>query len=310
MKNRTKLEKVLQTPGRLFMNIIYRIPAVSRCIDDEKYLKFIYFFCFWKKLDLENPTTYNEKLQWLKLYDRRAIYTTMVDKYAAKDYVSERIGQQYIIPTLGVWDSFDEIDFDHLPNQFVLKCTHDSGGLVICKDKSKLDKKAARKKIGKCLKHNYFYLGREWPYKNVKPRIIAEPYLVDHNGELKDYKFFCFSGIPKMLFIATNRGIDTRFDFYDMNFQHLPFMNGHANAERNLQCPEGFDKMKELAGVLSQGLPELRVDFYNVDGKIYFGELTLFHFSGLVPFEPAEWDEKIGSWCELPQKKSDYVSNP
>lgn len=303
MRNRTKLEKAIQTPGRVFMNIIYRIPFLTKRIDDAKYLKFIYFFCFWKKLNLSNPQTYSEKLQWIKLYDRRDIYTTMVDKYEAKNYAKNIIGEEHIIPTLGVWDSFDEIDFNKLPDQFVLKCTHDSGGLIICKDKKNLDKDAAKKKINKCLKKNYYYLGREWPYKNVKPRIIAEPYMADKNGELKDYKFFCFDGVPKLLFIASDRGIDTRFDFFDMNFKHLPFINGHANSDKAILKPEGFEKMQKLAKKLSEGYPELRVDFYNIDGKIYFGELTLFHFSGLVPFEPSEWDKKIGQWIKLPPKK-------
>lgn len=303
MKNRSKLQKALQTPGRVFMNAIYRMPFLSKHIDDEAYLKFIYFFCFWKKLNLKNPKTYNEKLQWIKLYDRRDIYTTMVDKYEAKKYVADIIGEDYIIPTLGVWDTFDEIDFDKLPDQFVLKCTHDSGGLVICKDKKVFDKEAAKKKINKSLKKNYYYLGREWPYKNVKPRIIAESYMEDKKGELKDYKFFCFNGIPKMLFIASDRGIDTRFDFYDSEFNHLPFMQGHPNREKKIDCPDGFEEMKKLSFDLSKDIPAIRVDFYNVDGKIYFGELTLFHFSGFVPFEPAEWDEKIGEWIDLPKAR-------
>lgn len=299
MRNRSKLEKAIQTPGRAFMNIIYRVPWLSHMIPDDMYIKIIYFFCFWKKLDLKNPKTYSEKLQWLKLYDRRDIYTTMVDKFAVKEYVAKRIGEEYIIPTLGVWDSFDEIDFDKLPQRFVLKCSHDSGGLVICKDKSKLDICAAREKIEKCLKKDYYYLGREWPYKNVKPRIIAEKFMSDSNGQLNDYKFFCFNGTPKMLFIASDRGVDTRFDFYDEDFNHLPFMQGHPNSEKTLSCPNGFKEMKQLATQLSEGFPQIRVDFYNIDGKIYFGELTLFHFSGFVPFEPPEWDEKIGRWFDV-----------
>lgn len=299
MRNRTKFEKVIQTPGRLLMHIIYHVPVLAHHIDDETYLKMIYFFCFWKKLNLENPASYSEKLQWIKLFDRRDIYTKMVDKYDVKKYVAEIIGDEYIIPTLGVWDKFEDIDFELLPTKFVLKCTHDSGGVVICKDKDKLDKNAVKKKIRKHLKRNYYYLGREWPYKNVKPRIIAEPYIEDKMGHLRDYKFFCFSGEPKMLFIASDRGIDTRFDFFDMDFRHLPFVNGHANSEKKLVCPNEFYKMKKLASKLSNGYPELRVDFYDVDGKVYFGELTLFHFSGFVPFEPSEWDKKIGSMLKL-----------
>ena len=179
---------------------------MSHIIPDALYLKLRYWKVFHKPLNLKNPQTFNEKLQWLKLYDRKPEYTCMVDKYKAKQYVAERIGQEYIIPTLGVWDSFDEIDFDALPDQFVLKCTHDSGGLVICQDKKTLDKEAARRRITASLQRNYFWANREWPYKNVKPRIIAEVYMQDTvTAELRDYKFFCFNGTAKLLFIATDR---------------------------------------------------------------------------------------------------------
>ena len=300
-KNRNKIQKAVQTPGRAFMNIIYRMPDLSKCIDDEKYIKFIYFFCFWKKLNLNNPQTYSEKLQWIKLYDRRNIYTTIVDKYSVKEYVASIIGEEYIIPTIGVWDRFEDIDINKLPDSFVLKCTHDSGGLVICKDKAKFDIPAARKKINKSLKRDYYLLGREWPYKNVKRRIIAEPYISDSKNQLNDYKFFCFNGKPRMLFIASDRGTDTRFDFFDMDFNHLSFEQGHPNSIKKIQKPNGFDKMSLLASMLSKDFPEVRVDFYNVDGKILFGELTLFHFSGFVPFEPSKWDKKMGNWITLPK---------
>lgn len=299
--NKTKLEKAVQTPGRALMNIIYRIPLLPRLIDDKTYLKMIYFLCFWKKLDLEHPKTFNEKLQWMKLYDRRDIYTRMVDKEAVKGYVAEIIGEEYVIPTIGVWDRAEDIDFDALPEQFVLKCTHDSGGLVICRDKSKLDRKKARKKLNKCRKKNYYYLGREWPYKQVPPRILAEPYMADRNGEMKDYKFFCFSGEPRVLYIASDRSTDVKFDFFDMDFYHLPITNGHGNSEKKLQPPEHFEKMKELARKLSAGFPQLRVDFYEVDGRVYFGEITLFHMCGFVPFEPAQWDRMLGDLLTLPE---------
>lgn len=273
-------------------------------MDDEAYLKRKYRACMGKELNLGSPQTFNEKLQWLKLHDRKPEYTTMVDKYAVKRYVADIIGEEYIIPTLGVWNHFDEIDFDKLPNQFVLKCTHDSGGIVICKDKNKLDLKSAKKKIEKSLKQNYYWSGREWPYKDVKPRIIAEEYMIDESGyELKDYKFFCFNGEPKMMFIATDRGSDTKFDFYDMEFNHLPFTNGHPNANKQIKKPKNYSTMLALSAKLSFGIPHVRVDFYNINGKIYFGELTFFHWSGLVPFEPEEWDYKLGSWLKLPERK-------
>lgn len=273
---------------------------------DEKYLKRKYKAYIGKELDLENPQTFNEKLQWLKLYDRKPIYTTMVDKYAVKQYVAEQIGEEYIIPTLGVWDRFDDIDFDALPDQFVLKCTHDSGGLVICRDKSKLDKVAAKAKIEKFLKREYFWRQREWPYKNVKPRIIAEQYMEDSKtAELRDYKFFCFNGAVKALFVATERqkaGEEVKFDFFDPDFNRLPFRQGHPNAKTTPEKPVRLEEMKRLAEALSKGIPHVRVDFYEVDGRVYFGELTFSHFAGLVAFEPEEWDYTFGSWIQLPEK--------
>ena len=275
-------------------------------MDDERFLKKKYYYRMGKELNLENPQTFNEKLQWLKIYDRRPLYTTMVDKYEAKQYVAGIIGQKYIVPTLGVWDKFDDIDFNKLPNQFVLKCTHDSGGLVICSDKSKLDIAQARKKIERSLSTDYYLTGREWPYKDVKRRIIAEQYLVDsETRELRDYKVFAFDGVARALFIASERQNlveETKFDFYDENFVHLPITNGHPNSKVQLKKPVNFEEMKRLAGKLSEGFPELRVDFYEVDGKLYFGELTFFHYSGMVPFVPEEWDLKFGSWIKLPQK--------
>ena len=269
-------------------------------LPDEIFLKLRYRLELGKKLNLENPQSFNEKLQWLKLYDRNPEYTKMVDKYEVRKYIAEKIGEEYLIPLLGVWDSFDEIDFDKLPNQFVLKCTHDSGGLVICKDKSNLDIKAAKKKINKCLKRNFYYLSREWPYKNVKPRIIAEKFMVDESGtELKDYKLFCFNGEPKALFVATDRPHDTKFDFFDMEFNHLPFTNGHPNAAKEIKKPEGLSEMAELAKKLSKGMKQVRIDFYDINGKVYFGEITFFHWSGMVPFDPEEWDYKWGDMIKL-----------
>ena len=293
------LWKLLRDPRRILF--VYGIRGGFRFLNDAAYVKLLYWCSIRKKLDLENPKTFNEKLQWLKLYDRKPEYTRMVDKYEAKRYVAEKIGEEYIIPTLGVWDRFEDIDFDSLPDQFVLKCTHDSGGLVIVKDKAKLDKKAAKKKIEKSLRRNYYYCGREWPYQNVKPRIIAEAFMVDESGtDLKDYKFFTFNGKAKMLFVATDRAVDTRFDFFDMDFRHLPILNGHENATKKIEKPKSFAQMKELAETLSAGMPQIRVDFYDVNGQIYFGEMTFFHWSGFTPFEPEEWDLTLGNWIALP----------
>ena len=289
----------------------YRIRALDylglyRWCNDEKYLRKIYYAHFGKELDLNNPKTYNEKLQWLKLYDHNSLYTKLVDKYEVKAIVESIIGSKYIIPTLGVWDSFDQIDFESLPDQFVLKCTHDSGGLVICNDKKTFNKAYARKVLTASLKRNFYLQGREWPYKDVKPRIIAEKYMEDNETkELRDYKFFCFDGIPRALFIASERqsNNETKFDFFDMDFQHLPFTNGHPNADVLPSKPVKFDDMKLLAEKLSHGLPHVRVDFYEVNGCVYFGELTFYHWSGLMPFDPEKWDSIFGSWINLPQKK-------
>lgn len=299
----SRVKRILKNPKLLFMTLGQR--GFFNWMDDKTYLKIAYKMKMGKKLNLNSPVTYNEKLQWLKLHDRNPLYTRWVDKYEAKILAADAIGERYIIPTLGVWNHFDEIDFGVLPNQFVLKCTHDSGGLVICKDKAKLNKVAARRKIEGCLKHNFFAGQREWPYKNVQPRIIAEPYMEDSKTkELRDYKFFAFDGIVKALFVATERGSkeETKFDFFDEEWHHLPFTNGHPNADVLPEKPMCFEEMKCLAAKLSKGIPQVRVDFYEADGKVYFGELTFFHWSGMTPFAPEKWDYKFGEWIKLPDK--------
>lgn len=278
-------------------------------MDDETFLKMAYKRKFGKELDLKKPVTFNEKLQWLKLYDRKPEYTTMVDKYEAKAYIANKIGKNYVVPTLGVWKSFDDIDFEELPNAFVLKCTHDSGGLVVCKDKSKLNKKSARQKINKSLTSNYFRGGREWPYKNVMPRIIAEPLLKDDatkEGEqecLTDYKFFCFNGVPKIAYISKDKAENPTTDFFDMDYKHLSIRMKDPNSDVLPEKPIRFDEMKKIAAVLSQGFPHLRVDFYCANGKLYVGELTFYHCSGFAQIQPEEWAVKMGNWIQLPKNK-------
>lgn len=276
---------------------------------DKLYLEIIYRLEMHKKLDLKNPTMFSEKLQWLKLYDHNEKYIRMVDKIEAKDYVCSIIGSDFIIPTLGIWDKVEDIEWGKLPNQFVLKCTHDSGGVVICKDKSKLNREEAIKKLNHNLKSSYFKTLREWPYKNVKRRIIAEEYInpVPGKEDLPDYKFFCFNGEVKALFVATERqnpNEEVKFDFFDADFNPLPFRQGHDHAKTIPLKPINFEKMKKAASELSKGIPHVRVDFYEVGERVLFGELTLFHFSGLVPFEPEEWDYRFGSWLQLPNKKT------
>lgn len=301
MDEKNKIYKAVKNPLWAFGVILRR--CLSRWMDDRSFIRWEYFSGMGKFPNLQNPTTYNEKLQWLKLNDIHEEYTRMVDKYEVKEIVRHRIGDWHIIPTLGLYDTFDEIDFEQLPNQFVLKTTHDSGGVVVCPDKEKLDMKAARKKLEKSLRKNYFYEHREYPYKHVKPRIIAEQYMVDESGtELKDYKFFCFDGSPRMMLIVSGRGKDQRQDFYDMDFNLLPVhRKEHPNSGLKREKPLNLEKMKELAGALSAGIPHVRVDLYDINGSIYFGELTFYSGSGNIPFEPKEWDHIIGEWLKLPQ---------
>lgn len=275
-------------------------------INDATYLRIAYFLTMGKKLNLDNPVTYNEKLQWLKLYNRHKEYTDMVDKYKVYDYVKENVGEEYLIPLLGVWDKPEEIPWEQLPQQFVLKCTHDSGGIVIIKDRDSVDREKICKKLHKVLKTNYFYGDREWPYKDVKPRIIAQTYMTDEsNVELKDYKFFCFSGKPIYMFVAKGRqegAENVKFNFYDMDFNKLPLKNGHENFDAPMEKPLAWEEMKKVAGRLSAGIPHVRVDLYDINGRVYFGEMTFFHWSGMVPFEPEEWDRKFGDLIHLPSK--------
>lgn len=304
--NKSNIIKIIKNPKFILlkmdqMNII--------TLSDKKYIELNYEYTFGRKINLEHPKEYNEKLNWLKLYDRQEKYTNMVDKYAVKNIVGEKIGNEYIIPTIGVWDRFEDIDFTVLPNSFVIKTTHDSGGVVIVKDKEKIDLNEVKKKINKSLKRDYYRLWREWPYKNVKRRIIVEEYLEDNNDkELRDYKFFCFDGKPFIMFIAGNRqknDEDTYFDFYDMNGTHLNIKNGHPNSRVQPHLPKNFKKMKELATIISKGIPQVRIDFYEVNGKVYFGEITLFHFAGFVDFEPQKWNNILGNKINLEDIKNE-----
>lgn len=268
-------------------NSDYRWLSLSRrgkydSLSDEEYIRAKYKVIFGKYPNLDNPKTFNEKLQWLKLHNRKPIYTTMVDKYAVREYIAEKIGEEYLIPLIGVWDDPDEIDFDALPDKFVLKCNHNQGkGLCICRDKSKLDIEKAKEELREGLSVNFYFKGREWPYKDVKRKIICEQYMEDDKTkELRDYKFYCFNGKMKLMLIVTDRKSGGYGDFFDRDFNHLPLTWGFSNAENTPEKPENFEKMIELAELLSADMPELRVDFYEANGKIYFGELTLYDGSG------------------------------
>lgn len=275
--------------------------------DDVEFLSKVFKKQMGYDLNIENPKTYHEKLQWLKLYDRNPAYTQMVDKYAVKKYIEEKVGKEYVVPTLGVYDTFDDIEFEKLPEQFVLKCTHDSGSIVKCRDKNCFDKEKAREILERRLHINYYWSGREWSYKNVKPRIIAEKYLEDDiDEELRDYKFFMFNGEMKCMFIVTdrNKGFEeTRYDFYDEEFNHLNLTCLHPNATVPPHKPKKYEEMCELAQKLSKDIPHVRVDFYEVNGQVYFGEMTFYHDSGWVHFEPHKWDRIFGDWIDLDIRK-------
>lgn len=276
--------------------------TIARLMSDKAYLKFVYKRNFHRELDLENPKSFNEKLNWLKLYDRKPLYSQLADKYLVKQIVAEKIGEKYIVPNFGVWKRFEDIDFEALPNQFVLKATGDSSGVNICRDKATFDKKTAQKKLNHSLHTNYYYRTREWPYKNIKPQIIADMLLDEHTGhELRDYKFWCFNGEPRVMYL-TNKGKYITENFYDMEFKPvLDIDHGFPRVKPEFEKPDCFEEMKHLASVLSKDIPFVRVDFFYVNGNVYFGEFTFYDWAGLYPFKTYEMDLNIGSWLKLPE---------
>lgn len=279
----------------------------AKNFNDKLYLKIKYRRIMKSSLCLIEPKTFTQKLNWLKIYDHNPVYTTMVDKYLAKAHVANIIGQEHIIPTIAVWDSVEQIDFDQLPNRFVLKCNHDSDtGVVICNDKASLNKIATLEKLGKAMKEDYFSWTREWPYKNVERKIIAEQFIEDTTtGELRDYKFFCFNGKVRFFKIDFNRHLSHKANYYLPDGSLLPFgeIACPPDPDKQLEIPVNLQEMIEIAEKLSAGIPFLRVDLYNINGIIYFGELTFYPASGFGPFEPDEWDSKIGDMLTLPDKQ-------
>ena len=277
-----RINKLFKSPYYTIGNYVFkRYPKV---MSDRWYLKVMWKRCMGYKLDLNHPKTFNEKLQWLKLHNQKAIYTTLVDKYRVKQWIADKIGEQYVIPTLAVYDSVDEIDLDKLPDKFVLKCNHDSGNVVICRDKSTFDLQAAKRKLGAALKKNYYWDSREWPYKNVKRCVIAEKYIQDQeDGGLVDYKFFCFDGRADCVMMCVDRHIkQPKFYFFDRdwNLKRLNVRGKEAPEGFSLPKPKSLDKMFELSSTLSEGIPFVRVDFYDVAGEILFGEMTFFPDAG------------------------------
>ncbi len=295
------LKHYLTKPHGLFFFLSSR--GLLNWMDDEAYLKRVFQYSLGRPLDLEHPITFNEKLQWLKLHDRRPLYTQLVDKLTAKAFVAKMIGPEYVIPVIaGPWDSVDEINFDSLPNQFVLKCTHDSGGLVICRDKTRLDQNATKAKLAKSMSRNFYWANREWPYKDVRPRVFAEQYLEDESGDLTDYKFFTFHGEPFCVQIDYDRFTDHHRSFYSLDWTYLPFTTCYpTDPSHPIEKPACFDEMLRIVRLLSSGMFSfLRLDMYVVGNRPKFGEYTFYHGSGLEQFTPPEWDGILGAQLRLP----------
>ena len=271
----------------------------AKFYSDEKFLKKLFKLRMGYELNLDNPQTFNQKLNWLKLYDRKSEYTIMADKYAVKKYIAETIGEEYVVPYYGVWERYEDIDFDKLPSQFVLKANHDSSGATICKDKQAIDHKHLQKHFNKLLRRNYFYHLREWPYKNMKPLIIAEELLVDKTFErLRDYKFWCFNGVPIYMY-CTVKGGEVFENFYDMDFSPVKINHGFKRHEPEFDKPMCFDEMKNLAQKLSKDIPFVRVDFFEVNGKLYFGEFTFYDWGGMKPFGSMQQDLELGTLINI-----------
>ena len=318
-----KIKKIIKNPRHIVIALNRR--NMLRIIPDKPFLKLYYKSIYGVKLNLKKPRTFNEKMQWLKIYDRKPEYTLMVDKYEMKKIVSQKIGENHVIPTLGIWDRFEDIDFSKLPNKFVLKCTHDSGGLVVCRDKNKLDIEKTKIKIKNSLKRNYYWTAREWPYKKVKPRIMAEEYIdcvsedinlspneistdeLQKKVGLLDYKFLCCNGVVKGMFLdigiigsGTGHADEYYRNVYNSNFELLDFLESRENYPIKIKKPILFEKMKKIAEKLSEGMKFLRVDLYEINGKIFVGEFTFYHGSGLSNyFKPIDGDYILGNWIDL-----------
>lgn len=290
---------------KLRLNYLTKL-GLTNHISDERFLRMKYKCNFGKELCLDSPASFNEKLQWLKIYDRKPEYTVMVDKYRVRDYIADKIGSEYLLPLIGVWDSPDEIDFCVLPTQFAMKCNHNSGlGMCLCTDKSKLNVEKVKKELHRGLKQDYYLTCREWPYKDVPRKIIAEQFMKSDEGGLTDYKIHCFNGVPKLILVCKDRFKSTGLteDFFSPQWEHLNICRPkHPNASQPIPQPEELAQMLSLAQRLSRDIPFLRVDFYIIEHRIYFSELTFFPASGFEKFVPEVWDRIMGDWLMLPEK--------
>lgn len=300
------IKKILSRNIRHFlMDHLYFLP-------DRLYLQLFYFAACGRFINFKNPIGFNEKQQWLKIYDQHPEYGQLVDKLAVRSHIDKILGPGHLFPLLGQWRNFDEIDFTKLPNEFVLKCNHDSGSTKVITNQSKLsleEKDELRRHFNKRMnrmKGDFYYAGREYPYKGIERYIIAEQLMHDKENpdkSIEDYKFFCFNGIPKIMFVATDRSTDCRFDFFDMDFNHLDIVNIHPQANKPISKPKHFDEMKKIAEKLSSGMKFVRIDLYELNNTIYFGEYTFFHGGGFALFYPLEWERKLGDWIDLNSPK-------
>ena len=304
-KIKTAIDIILHN-RKIFFRVLYdkiRRTKLLHILSDKSFIRLTDFFCFGERINLSAPKTFNEKLNWLKLNFRQPIMRKLVDKYEVKQYVASRIGKEFVIPTLGIWDSYDSIDLSNMPNRFVLKGTHDSSSVIICKDKSTFQLAKFKKKILHSLNSDLYYWGREWSYKGLSRRIIAEQFIVDKSGDLRDYKFFCFNGKVRCFKIDFDRFVNHRANYYDEKCNLLSISEDLCPADfREVEIPSNIYDMMRLAEVLATDFPFVRVDFYDVEGRIYFGEMTFFPAAGFGRFTTPEADSRLGSWLTLPEK--------
>ncbi|MGN0354886.1 MAG: ATP-grasp fold amidoligase family protein [Muricoprocola sp.] len=307
MKN---IIKYIKNPYRVFASLSSKGKLLW--MDEKVAVPLIYHGKVGEKLDLHNPVTFNEKLQWLKVYDHNPLYTKLVDKHEVRKYVEQWLGKEYLIPEIGIWESPEEIDFSILPSQFVIKCTHDSGSTIVCRNKDNLNKEDVIAQLNQRMRKSHYWIGREWPYKNVKPRIIAEKFMgVEQESRLTDYKFYCFNGEPKFLYISI--GLENhetaQISFFDLNGKLMPFARADfRRLEIELEMPSKFKEMIEIARKCAKQVASdfLRVDLYQINGQIYFSEFTFTPCSGYMEFVPKEYDRIIGDMLKLNKKECIY----
>lgn len=297
---REKLKKGIRDPRVFCFNILKL--KISRILPDRIQVSLLYRLHMGRRLNLKNPTSFNEKLQWLKLYNRDPAYTNLADKYAVREYVKNTIGEEYLVPLLGVYAKPEDIDYAKLPNQFVIKPTHTSGDIIICRNKESIDIEETNKTIAKWLEREYFWYQREWPYKNIHPRIVIEGLIdTDDNQRPRDYKILCFHGAPRLAYVVSDLGTATKIDFFDTDWNKVEIQQECPNSNYHHKKPEQWELMLQLAGKLSFGIPQVRVDFYvDKKGDILFGELTFYNYSGFARFYPDSVDYQLGSWITLP----------